>query len=149
MFMTLNTDLFPSEMMSSIHHADNEMNEMKDSIQYLKNQTTSDEIFQNMLVSSLSSVNPISIVLWTLAALSFAGYLFFFCWYCNALRHRRSSNRRLRHRNRRDDNEVGLPLNDIEHPAPMDGEDEIAYIARTGNVRHSGSIRAANLLGQP
>jgi hypothetical protein len=88
-----------------------------------------------MLKSHLTSMNPVSIVLWTLTALSFAGYLFFFCWYCNALRHRRSA-RRARRRSRREDTEAGVPLQRLDHPTPAatTDEDEISYIARTGRV---------------
>lgn len=135
MFMTLDTNIFPSEMLNSASHADDEMNLLKNSIKSLQNQSTSDQMFAQMLKSHLTSMNPVSIVLWTLTALSFAGYLFFFCWYCNALRHRRSA-RRARRRSRREDTEAGVPLQRLDHatPAATTDEDEISYIARTGRV---------------
>jgi len=134
MFMTLDTNLFPSEMIHSIEHADDEMNLMKNSIQTLHNLTTSDELFAQMLQNHLTSPNPISIVLWTLTALAFAGYSIFFCWYCNALRHRRAARRSLHHP-QDDDAEAGIPLQHMDPPAPAsDTEDEISYIARTGHV---------------
>jgi hypothetical protein len=133
MYMTLKTDIFPSEMMNSIAHADDEMNEIKSSIDQIKKNFTSDEIFNQMLISNLSTYNPISIVLWTLSALSFLGYLIFFCWYCNALRFRRSANRRNRRRLRNDE-EAGTPLRPLNAPDRIDDEDEISFIARTGHV---------------
>jgi phosphopantetheine adenylyltransferase len=134
MFMTLDTNIFPSEMMNSIEHADDEMNSIKQSLKSLANMTTSDEIFNNMLVTHLTAPNPVSILLWTITAFSFAGYTFFFCWYCNALRHRRAALRR-RRRNLDDDAETGIPLTDVDSPERLDGEDEIAFIARTGIVK--------------
>ena len=134
MFMTLDTNIFPSEMLKSVEHADDEMNLMKISIKDLQNQTTSDKLFAEMLQTHLTSINPVSIVLWTLTALAFAGYSIFFCWYCNALRHRRSD-RRNRRRSRRHDAEAGIPLQHVEPLALADNdEDEISYIARTGHV---------------
>jgi hypothetical protein len=134
MFMTLDTNLFPSEMLHSVEHADDEMNLMKSSIQTLHNLTTSDELFAHMLQNHLTSPNPISIVLWTLTALAFAGYSIFFCWYCNALRHRRAARRSLR-RSQDADAEAGIPLQHVDPPTPAsDTEDEISYIARTGHV---------------
>jgi hypothetical protein len=130
MFMTLDTDIFPSEMMKSIEHADDEMNQIKISIDQIKKNFTSDEIFHSMLMSNLSTPNTVSIVLWTLSALSFLGYFIFFCWYCNALRYRRSSNRRNRRRNRTDE-EAGIPLQQVEPAVRFENEDEISFIART------------------
>ena len=133
MFMTLDTNIFPSEMMNAIEHADDEMNQIKISIDQIKKNFTSDEIFNQMLISNLSTPNTVSIVLWTLSTLSFLGYLIFFCWYCNALRYRRSSNRRNRRRKQTDE-EAGIPLNQVDAPVRFDDEDEISFIARTGHV---------------
>jgi hypothetical protein len=63
-----------------------------------------------------------------------SGYSIFFCWYCNALRHRRAA-RRSRHHSQPDDAEAGIPLQHVDPPAPAsDTEDKISYIARTGHV---------------
>jgi hypothetical protein len=140
MFLTLNTNIFPSEMMNAIGHADDEMNLIKISLEQIKKNFTSDEIFNNMLISNLSTPNTTSIVLWTLAALSFLGYFLFFCWYCNALRYRRSTNRRTRRRTQKDE-EAGIPLQQAEPAVRFENEDEISFIARTGQVPASSLPR--------
>ena len=127
--MTLDLNLFPSEMLQSARHIDNEMNLMKTSMASIHNLTTSEEAFAQLLTSHLTSVSPVSIILWTLAALTFSGYVFFVFWYCNALRHRRAAQRR-RHA-RQSDVESGDPLHPLPH---LEDEDEISYIARTGTV---------------
>jgi len=133
MHMTLDLNIFPSEMIHSARHVDDELNLMKTSIASLHNLTTSDEVFANLLTSHLTSITPVSIILWTLAAVTFSGFVFFVCWYCNTLRHRRAV-LRARRRSHRPDVEAGLPLH--HRPPPSDDdEDEISYIARTGMVR--------------
>jgi hypothetical protein len=139
MHMTLDLNLFPSEMIQAASHTDNEMNLMKTSMASIHNLTTSEEAFANLLTSHLTSFSPVSIILWTLAALTFSGYVFFVCWYCNVLRNRRAALRR--HRNGQSDVEAGSPL----HPLPpLEDEDEISYIARTGTVNGIRSRSSAS-----
>ena len=139
MHMTLDLNLFPSEMIQAASHTDNEMNLMKTSMASIHNLTTSEEAFANLLTSHLTSFSPVSIILWTLAALTFSGYVFFVCWYCNVLRNRRAALHR--RRNGQSDVEAGSPL----HPLPpLEDEDEISYIARTGTVNGIRSRSSAS-----
>jgi hypothetical protein len=87
MQMTLNLNLFPSEMMENLNHADDEFNRIHRHLQRLANDTITDDVFNSMLHKNiLSSSSTLSTVLWTLFGLSLSAILLLGCWYCNTLR---------------------------------------------------------------
>ena len=49
MQMTLNLNLFPSEMMEDLNHADDEFNRIHRHLERLANDTITDEVFNSML----------------------------------------------------------------------------------------------------
>jgi hypothetical protein len=143
MQMTLNLNLFPSEMMDDITHADDEFNKIHRHLQQIQNDTITDEVFNSMLHTNiLSSSSTLSTVLWTLFGLSVSAILLLGCWYCNTLRRSHARLRKIRRRNK--EAEAGTPLRPLRTqvllaPAPpgLEDEDEISYLARTAAVPKS------------
>jgi hypothetical protein len=85
--MTLNLNLFPSEMMEDITHVDDEFNRIHRHLQQIINDTITDDVFNSMLHKNmLSSSSTLSTVLWTLFGLSLSALLLLCCWYCNTIR---------------------------------------------------------------
>jgi len=133
MQMTLNLNLFPSEMMSDLKHADDEFNRLHRHIQKLINDTVTDDEFNNMLHNSVFSSSTLSTVLWTLFAISVSALSLLGLWYCLTLRRNRARLQQLRRRNK--EAATGTPLRPIRTAPPAEeDEDEIAYLARTNAV---------------
>ena len=141
MQMTLNLNLFPSEMMDDITHADDEFNKIHRHLQKIQNDTITDEVFNSMLHKNiLSSSSTLSTVLWTLFGLSISAILLLGCWYCNTLRRSHARLRKIRRRNK--EAEAGTPLRPLRAqvlmaPPGLEDEDEISYLARTAAVPKS------------
>jgi hypothetical protein len=141
MQMTLNLNLFPSEMMEDLTHADDEFNRIHRHLERLANDTITDEVFNSMLHKNiLSSSSTLSTVLWTLFGLSLSAILLLGCWYCNTLRRSHARLRKIRRRNK--EAEAGTPLRPLRAqvlmaPPGLEDEDEISYLARTSAVPRS------------
>jgi hypothetical protein len=141
MQMTLNLNLFPSEMMEDLNHADDEFNRIHRHLERLANDTITDEVFNSMLHKNiLSSSSTLSTVLWTLFGLSLSAILLLGCWYCNTLRRSHARLRKIRRRNK--EAEAGTPLRPLRAqvlmaPPGLEDEDEISYLARTSAVPRS------------
>jgi hypothetical protein len=141
MQMTLNLNLFPSEMMEDLNHADDEFNRIHRHLERLANDTITDEVFNSMLHKNiLSSSSTLSTVLWTLFGLSLSAILLLGCWYCNTLRRSHARLRKIRRRNK--EAEAGTPLRPLRAqvlmaPPGLEDEDEISYLARTAAVPRS------------
>jgi hypothetical protein len=143
MQMTLNLNLFPSEMMETLTHADDEFNRIHRHLERLMNDTITDDVFNGMLHKNmLSSSSTLSTVLWTLFGLSVSAILLLGCWYCNTLRRSHARLRKIRRHNK--EAEAGTPLRPLRTqvllataPPGLEEEDEISYLARTSAVPRS------------
>ena len=141
MQMTLNLNLFPSEMMETLTHADDEFNRIHRHLERLMNDTITDDVFNGMLHKNmLSSSSTLSTVLWTLFGLSVSAILLLGCWYCNTLRRSHARLRKIRRRNK--EAEAGTPLRPLRAqvlmaPPGLEDEDEISYLARTSAAPRS------------
>jgi hypothetical protein len=135
MQMTLNLNLFPSEMMEDLTHADDEFNRIHRHLQRIINDTVTDDIFNSMLHKNmLSSSSTLSTVLWTLFGISLSALLLLGCWYCNTIRRSRACLQKIRRQNK--EAEAGTPLRLLcpQAPPALEDEDEISYLARTAAV---------------
>jgi hypothetical protein len=138
MQMTLNLNLFPSEMMEDLTHADDEFNRIHRHLQRIINDTVTDNVFNSMLRKNLlSSSSTLSTVLWTLFGLSLSALLLLCCWYCNTIRRSRARLQKIRRRNK--EAKAGTPLHPLccQSPLALVDEDEISYLARTAAVPKS------------
>jgi hypothetical protein len=138
MQMTLNLNLFPSEMMEDLTHADDEFNRIHRHLQRIVNDIITDNVFNSMLHKNmLSSSSTLSTVLWTLFGISLSALLLLGCWYCNTIRRSRVRLQKIRRRNK--EAEAGTPLRPLRPQAlpALEDEDEISYLARTAAVPKS------------
>ena len=138
MKMTLNLNLFPSEMMTALKHTDDEFNKLQNSIHKLQNDTMTDAQFDKMINKTVFSLSTFGIILWTIFGLSLSAIFLFFCWYCTTVRRNRARLQRIRRQNK--EAEAGTPLRPLRRTHPLDDEeeeDEISYLARTGTVSKS------------
>jgi len=138
MQMTLNLNLFPSEMMEDLTHADDELNRIHQHLQRIKNDTETDDVFNSVLHKNmLSSSSTLSIVLWTLFGLSLSALLLLGCWYCNTIFWNCARLQQIRRHNK--EAEAGTPLYPLRPQVPpaLEDEDEISYLARTAAVPKS------------
>jgi hypothetical protein len=140
MQMTLNLNLFPSEMLKDITHADDEFNLIHRHLQQIVKDTITDNVFNSMLHKNmLSSSSTLSTVLWTLFGLSFSALLLLCCSYCNTIRGSHARLQKIRRQNK--EAEAGTPLRPLRSQVPpasappgLEDEDEISYLARTAAV---------------
>ncbi len=135
MQMTLNLNLFSSEMREDLTHADDKFNQIHRHLQRIINDTVTDDVFNSMLHKNmLSSSSTLSTVLWTLFGLSLSALLLLCCWYCNTIRQNRARLQKICHHNK--EAEAGTPLRPLRSQAPpaLEDEDEISYLARTAAV---------------
>jgi hypothetical protein len=143
MQMTLNLNLFPSEMMDNITHAGDQFNRIHRQLQKIQNDTITDKVFNSMLhTNMLSSSSTLSTVLWTLFGISLSALLLLSCWYCNTLRRSHACLQKIRRQNK--EAEAGTPLRPLRSqvslaltPPGLKEEDEISYLARTSAVPRS------------
>ena len=132
MKMILNMNLFPSDMLNSIRHVDDEFNRIKISIDRIQNDTMTDAQFDKILYTKITSVSTLSIILWTTLGLTILGLSCLGCWYLNSCRRDQARLRQIRRRNK--EAEAGTPLVPLHPTAPPkydEDEDEITFLART------------------
>jgi hypothetical protein len=132
MQMTLNLNLFPSEMIKDLTHVDDEFNKIHQHLQKIQKDTITDDIFNSMLIKNmLSSSSTLSPVLWTIFAISVSALPLLWCWYCNTLCQSRSCLRQICYCNKEAESSTPLhplcPLhpNTIAPLPALDDEDKI------------------------
>jgi hypothetical protein len=134
----------PARLLDSSAHLDSQLRELRTNLTRFReypNETISDSQFADLIHAHLTTPSYSSAIIWSVVLTLLISSLITFCIFFMYLRRYRQ--RRRSHRSS-DVPMLDLAVNVAHPPAyqppPMDYEDEIAYIARTGNV--SGSTAA-------
>jgi len=106
--MTLNHNLFPSEMMTDLNHTDYKFIRIHLNLQPLQNDTVTNDKFDDMPHKNNISFATLSTLLWTLFSISVLALMLLGCWYCNTLRWSHARLRQICHRNK--EAEADTPL---------------------------------------
>ncbi len=88
---TFNPLLLPSEIMQGAAHTDDELNEIKDEIETVKNVTLQQGDFPDVATYTLSQISHFSVLFWFSFSLGVLTIGLLTCWYCGSRRQRQSA----------------------------------------------------------
>lgn len=91
---TFNPLLLPSEIMQGAAHADDELNEIKDEIETVKNVTLQQGDFPDAVTNTLSQISHFSVLFWLSFSLGVLAIGLLTCWYCGSRKRRQSTRQR-------------------------------------------------------